>query len=310
MTPDRSPEPAERAAWQAARGHADVAHVILVDPDLPARESIVHLTRGWWALAGTAERPAAGASEALLARGAESLAALDGYEAGRHAPDRDRLLALARDLEFTLQAEEQRRFGHALARARRDRVLRWIAAALVALTPLWAYLIFVPFTFREGSWRGEFFPEVEFGGEGYVRRDSGIDFNWKKTSPSLRIPEDKWSARWDTCLILPEPAIVVFQLTSDDGSRLFVDGDKVVDNWGEHGIKNRGREVQLADGVRHIRVEYFDMKDDAQIELDVSLDGGVPTHLPTRQLIYPGDELDAADPCGAARASYALRSAP
>lgn len=302
-----SSENPERQVWHAARGHLDVGQAILADPGLPPGAAVVHLSRAWWSLAGTGDDPAPGAGEEVRSAAAEALAKLDTFESGERAADRDALLELSRGLEAVLAVEESRRFGDELRQQLWARIRKRVALTIVALAPLWAYLIFVPFTYREGPWRGEVFPSIDFTGESYVRRDSGVDFKWKETSPSTRIPDDGWSITWDTCLILEKSGPVAFQLTSDDGSRLFVDGEKVIDNWGEHGPKTRGSEVELEAGIRHIHIDFFEAKDKAEIELNVSLDGDVPVHIPTKYLIYPGDELDAADPCGTARAEYEAR---
>ena len=45
-------------------------------------------------------------------------------------------------------------------------------------------------------------------------------------------PKDKFTVRWETCLEVPKDMDVRFQLGSDDGSRLFVNGKKILDFWG------------------------------------------------------------------------------
>ncbi len=48
-----------------------------------------------------------------------------------------------------------------------------------------------------------------------------------------------------------------FELTSDDGSRLYIDSELVVNNDGIHGEETRTGEVTLAGGIHRIRVSYF-----------------------------------------------------
>jgi hypothetical protein len=48
-----------------------------------------------------------------------------------------------------------------------------------------------------------------------------------------------------------------FILTSDDGSRLSIDGNVVIDNDGVHPVVTKPGDVDLAAGVHTIRVEYF-----------------------------------------------------
>jgi hypothetical protein len=53
------------------------------------------------------------------------------------------------------------------------------------------------------------------------------------------------------------PGVYAFQLTADDGARLFVDDGLVVDNDGLHGPRDRSGEVRLDQGVHRVRVSYF-----------------------------------------------------
>jgi hypothetical protein len=48
-----------------------------------------------------------------------------------------------------------------------------------------------------------------------------------------------------------------FYTYSDDGSKLFIDGEKVVDNDGDHGTRERSGVVSLDKGMHQITVQYF-----------------------------------------------------
>jgi hypothetical protein len=48
-----------------------------------------------------------------------------------------------------------------------------------------------------------------------------------------------------------------FFLTSDDGSRLYIDGKKIVDNDGVHPAEEKEGKIKLKQGVHEIRVQYF-----------------------------------------------------
>ncbi len=58
-------------------------------------------------------------------------------------------------------------------------------------------------------------------------------------------------------LDVPTDGVHEFFLTSDDGSRLFVDGDLVIDNDGLHGLQERAAAVGLRAGLHRLRVEWF-----------------------------------------------------
>ncbi len=48
-----------------------------------------------------------------------------------------------------------------------------------------------------------------------------------------------------------------FRLVSDDGSRLFIDGNKIIDNDGQHPTQSASGSVYLAPGKHSIEVDYF-----------------------------------------------------
>ena len=58
-------------------------------------------------------------------------------------------------------------------------------------------------------------------------------------------------------IMLPQAGTYTFRLTSDDGSKLFIDGREVIDNDGIHGVDARDAEVALTAGIHEVRVQYF-----------------------------------------------------
>ena len=54
-----------------------------------------------------------------------------------------------------------------------------------------------------------------------------------------------------------KPGAYWFALMSDDGSILYIDGRKVIDNDGVHGVEEKHANVKLTVGVHRIRVSYF-----------------------------------------------------
>jgi len=55
----------------------------------------------------------------------------------------------------------------------------------------------------------------------------------------------------------PAEGMYRFRLTSDDGSRLIIDGQRVIDNDGIHGPSPVEDSVRLSEGVHSIEVQYF-----------------------------------------------------
>ena len=81
-----------------------------------------------------------------------------------------------------------------------------------------------------------------------------------ETSGFTRAPAQRsedYAIRFRAALDVPETGTYTFHLTSDDGSRLLVDGDEVVDNGGAHGTEEKSETLELEAGVHAITVEYF-----------------------------------------------------
>ena len=58
-----------------------------------------------------------------------------------------------------------------------------------------------------------------------------------------------------------------FRLTSDDGSRLYIDGQLVVDHDGLHGAEPKEGAVALTAGYHALRIEYFEAGGDQVLQL-------------------------------------------
>jgi len=56
---------------------------------------------------------------------------------------------------------------------------------------------------------------------------------------------------------IEKPALYGFALTSDDGSRLFIDDQPIVDNDGLHAPVTKSGIIELTGGIHSIRVQYF-----------------------------------------------------
>lgn len=70
--------------------------------------------------------------------------------------------------------------------------------------------------------------------------------------------EDAFGAVFTGTIRVEEPGSWDFYTTSDDGSKLYVNGQQVVDNDGDHGAVTKGGSISLEPGLHEIRVEYFE----------------------------------------------------
>jgi beta-glucosidase len=107
--------------------------------------------------------------------------------------------------------------------------------------------------------KGEYFGNMKLSGKPVVTRiDPNIDFSFGTKSPAPGIPEDQFSVRW-TGKIIPPDTIYHIGTSCDDGSRLYVDGKLIIDDWTEHGEKPISAEAELLPGKEYdVVLEYFD----------------------------------------------------
>ncbi|WP_010442177.1 PA14 domain-containing protein, partial [Ruegeria conchae] len=71
-------------------------------------------------------------------------------------------------------------------------------------------------------------------------------------------PQDSFAARYTGSLNVIEDGVYTIHLTSDDGSALYVDGELVINNDGNHGAKLVPVSLELSSGAHEIEVRYFE----------------------------------------------------
>ena len=88
---------------------------------------------------------------------------------------------------------------------------------------------------------------------------------------SLKKRQNQWGVRFFAFLNIVAGGDYTFSLTSDDGSRLSIDGKVIVDNDGSHGPLEKNGSVTLGPGVHGLVLDYFD--DTSEERLHVTIEG-------------------------------------
>ena len=117
--------------------------------------------------------------------------------------------------------------------------------------------IIAPEYFPDGL-EAEYFRGTELKGEPSVRTDEWINFEPTNQAPDPFIPDSPMSARWTGTLRPVLDGEYVLNMTSDDGCRLYLDGELLIDAWKRHDFQNDKASVSLKAGHDYnIRVEYY-----------------------------------------------------
>ena len=117
--------------------------------------------------------------------------------------------------------------------------------------------------------KGEYFGNMTLSGQPVLTRTENVAFNWAGGAPGPGVAADSFSVRWTGSITPVETADYTFATRSDDGVRLFLDGDAIINNWGDHSATmNHSAPVRLEAGVPvGIRMEFYENGGDAVAEL-------------------------------------------
>jgi hypothetical protein len=94
----------------------------------------------------------------------------------------------------------------------------------------------------------------------FARVDPVLDFSWPGDAPdgTSIAADDQYSERWSGLVSVPSAGTWTFTTTSNDGVRLWVDGQLIISNWTQHTATDDSAAINLpAPGWYPIRLEHF-----------------------------------------------------
>ena len=133
--------------------------------------------------------------------------------------------------------------------------------------PFWVQVVVGPTpTPAIVGWRAEYYANRNLSGaQALVRGDPDVNFNWGAFSPSASVPADDFSARWTRSLGFAA-GVYRFFARSDDGVRVWLDGELIVDQWHDASNVTYSADRALSAGTHSVRVEYYENRGDAQVQ--------------------------------------------
>ena len=150
--------------------------------------------------------------------------------------------------------------------------LSWIAI-LIWLILLWqkADSIYAQdSSIPTNAFKGEYFNNSDLTSLVLTREDKSVNFNWYRYAPDKLVHPESFSVRW-TGNFNFEEGNYDFNVLSDDGVRLYLDGRLLLDAWK---LQNSARfkvQTVVGKGTHQIKVEYFDDNDRAVISVNWSI---------------------------------------
>ncbi len=150
--------------------------------------------------------------------------------------------------------------------------------------------------------RGEYYNNMDFTDLALVRTDARIDFNWGSGSPDPSVGADTFSVRWTGQVRAQYSEVYTFTANTDDGVRLWINGELIIDQWHDRGPTESSGSISLQAGCWYpIRMEYYENGGGAAAQLFWS-SPSTPKQLIPQDLLdsssspmVPGEEEDDED---------------
>jgi hypothetical protein len=125
-----------------------------------------------------------------------------------------------------------------------------------------------------------------------TRTDPTVDFDWASGAPDPAVQADNFSVRWSGQVMAPVTAGFTFTTTSDDGVRLYVNGQLLIDNWTDHAsIPNSATVALVANQMYDIRMDFYDHGTLATARLSWAYPGQTAQVVP-QWALYPAPAVN------------------
>jgi hypothetical protein len=117
------------------------------------------------------------------------------------------------------------------------------------------------------GYKATYYGSQDLSGQPVLERckSAPLQHNWGEQSPA-GVPNENWSASYVGEFNF-EGGTYQFDVASDDGIRIYIDGSMVYDRWMDQGAALRTFEKNVATGTHTVRVEYYDNLYNASVKV-------------------------------------------
>ena len=141
------------------------------------------------------------------------------------------------------------------------------------------------------GWQAEYYANKDLqGNPAYTQNEAEINYDWGFGAPLPGMPVDCFSVRWTTTTHFDQGSYT-FSVTVDDGVRVWVDGDLIIDQWKVQSPTTYSAQKQLSAGKHVVQMAYFENTGSALAKLWWRQDATCPAPCP------PVNPPDPCNPC-------------
>jgi LysM repeat protein len=116
-----------------------------------------------------------------------------------------------------------------------------------------------------GPWRGQYWGNRFLSGNPkFVRNSQTVNFNWSTQGPGGGIGGTDFSVRWNRTRSF-DPGRYRFNVVTDDGVRVWVDGILIIDEWHDTAPRHYIADRELSAGNHTLQIDYYQNTGGAQI---------------------------------------------
>lgn len=127
-----------------------------------------------------------------------------------------------------------------------------------------------PVTGSGNGLQGNYFNGMNFETSVLSRLDTEINFDWGFGSPDTKVDPDRFTVRWTGQVQPKYSGEYTFYVTSNNGRKLWVNNQVIIDKWMDDTGENRGK-IYLDAGQKYdIKLEYFENTSAATCKLEWS----------------------------------------
>ena len=133
--------------------------------------------------------------------------------------------------------------------------------------------------------KGTYFNNKTLTGDPVLTRTDGtVDFAWGG-APDPALPADNFSVRWTGSVLADYSGTYTFYVTGDDGVRLWVNSQQLVDQWKDQGPTEYSGTIELSAGRKYdVKLEYYESGGGAEARLKWA-------HASVPKAVIPQDHL-------------------
>ncbi len=138
-----------------------------------------------------------------------------------------------------------------------------------------------------GQYLAEYFNNGSLNGAPTMSRcETVIDNDYGGGAPAPGINSDQFAVRWTTSPVLVA-GTYEFTATADDGVRVYVDDELIIDQWHDQPATTYTATRSLTAGAHTIRVEYYENGAAAVARFSYTSTGGADNQAPTATIDTP-----------------------